>query len=188
MNFEGQEQEKSWYKFNEITSISGVKPYVLRFWESEFEQIQPTLSEAGHKIYSNDDLEFIQKIKNLLFEEKLSITQAKSALDDEVKAATSVINKEIEDSNTVESNTEVESGYMKTSESNFGNTNYTGVALHSSSLDLMRNALKTDLAQRKEMISQKQFNDEDVLNLVQAKKKLTGVLTKINSIVANHNW
>jgi DNA-binding transcriptional MerR regulator len=179
MNFEGQDQEKSCYKFNEVTSISGVKPYVLRFWESEFEQIQPSLSEAGHKIYSSKDLEFIHKIKNLLFEEKLSIPQAKSALDEEVREAIILAEK---------SNIQVEAEFMTSSEADFGDENHSGVALHSSSLDLMRNALKTDLIQRKEILSQKQFNDEDVLNLVQAKKKLTGVLTKINSIVANHNW
>ncbi|MFT6632191.1 MAG: DNA-binding transcriptional MerR regulator [Bacteriovoracaceae bacterium] len=171
MNFEGQDQEKSCYKFNEVTSISGVKPYVLRFWESEFEQIQPSLSEAGHKIYSSKDLEFIHKIKNLLFEEKLSIPQAKSALDEEVREAITL----------------AESSSIQV-EPDFGDENYSGVALHSSSLDLMRNALKTDLIQRKEILSQKQFNDEDVLNLVQAKKKLTGVLTKINSIVTSRNW
>lgn len=171
MNFEGQNQDKSCYKFNEVTSISGVKPYVLRFWESEFEQIQPTVSEAGHKIYSSEDLDYIQKIKNLLFEEKLSIPQAKAALDDEIRKSTSQLE-------TVGSNLD----------QNAIDESYSGVALHKSSLDLMRNALKSDLAQRKEVISQKQFNDEDVLNLVQAKKKLTGVLTKLNSIVEKNNW
>ena len=41
MEFDIQAPEKSTYKFNEVTSITGVKPYVLRFWESEFDIIKP---------------------------------------------------------------------------------------------------------------------------------------------------
>jgi DNA-binding transcriptional MerR regulator len=68
------------FQFNEVADQTGVKPYVLRFWESEFEQINPYTSEAGDKIYSKKDLEVIHSIKFLLFEKKLSIQEAKNEL------------------------------------------------------------------------------------------------------------
>ena len=58
--------------------MTGVKPYVLRFWESEFEQIQPVTSSLGQKLYSTEDVQFISRLKKLLFEEKLTIEKAKS--------------------------------------------------------------------------------------------------------------
>lgn len=173
MNFEEQTFSKESYKFNEVTSLSGVKPYVLRFWESEFDQINPSLSEGGQKVYSQKDLDAINRIKGLLFDEKLSIPQVKAMLDEEIR-------KENESSNEIVKKMEQEIVDEA--------TNYSGVAHQNSSLDLMRNALAHDLIQKKEALSQKQFNDEDVLNLVQAKKKLTGVLSKINSIISENNW
>lgn len=87
MNFHNSEKAKKNYYFNEVTSITGVKPYVLRFWESEFSQISPVTSEQGVKYYSQEDIESIKEIKNLLFNEKLSIPQAKLRLSsrDEVE-------------------------------------------------------------------------------------------------------
>lgn len=72
--------QKSSFKFQELTPITGVKPYVIRFWETEFHEISPIESDSGHKIYSRQDVEFILKIKELLFEKKLSIPEAKKAL------------------------------------------------------------------------------------------------------------
>ncbi len=68
---------KSSFKFQELTPITGVKPYVIRFWETEFPEIEPISSEGGQKIYSRSDVENILKIKKLLFEDKLSIQEAK---------------------------------------------------------------------------------------------------------------
>lgn len=68
---------KSSFKFQELTPITGVKPYVIRFWETEFPEIEPVSSEGGQKIYSRSDVENILKIKKLLFEDKLSIQEAK---------------------------------------------------------------------------------------------------------------
>lgn len=68
---------KSNFKFQELTPITGVKPYVIRFWETEFEEIAPFDSDSGQKIYSRNDVENILRVKQLLFEEKLSIPEAK---------------------------------------------------------------------------------------------------------------
>jgi DNA-binding transcriptional MerR regulator len=71
---------KSNFKFQELTPITGVKPYVLRFWETEFPEIAPVDSEGGQKLYSRTDVETFLKIKKLLFEDKLSIPEAKIRL------------------------------------------------------------------------------------------------------------
>ena len=69
---------KSLFKIDEVCTIVGIKPYVLRFWESEFEQIRPIISSLGQKLYSSNDVELISQIKKLLFEEKMPVEKAKS--------------------------------------------------------------------------------------------------------------
>ncbi len=71
---------KSTFKFQELTPITGVKPYVIRFWETEFPSISPVTSDSGQKLYARKDVEVILKIKKLLFEEKMSIPEAKTVL------------------------------------------------------------------------------------------------------------
>ena len=68
---------KSNFKFQELTPITGVKPYVIRFWETEFPDIAPVTSDSGQKLYARSDVEAILRIKQLLFDEKLSIPEAK---------------------------------------------------------------------------------------------------------------
>ncbi len=173
MHFENASDTRETYRFNEVTSVTGVKPYVLRFWESEFEQISPNLSEGGHKIYSNEDIYSIQKIKKLLFEDKLSIPQAKAYLDNE---ALEVVQSENESQVTLEEN------YAPSS----------CVTFQQSTLDMVKSALANDLKQVAPEVQQqvvvKPFNDIDVVNLVQAKKKLSIVLNKINQISSARGW
>lgn len=71
---------KSSFKVNEVCAITGVKSYVLRFWESEFEEISPLVSSNGNKVYEHRDIEAILMIKKLLFEDKLSIDRAKAQM------------------------------------------------------------------------------------------------------------
>lgn len=71
---------KSNFKFQELTPITGVKPYVIRFWETEFEEIAPVDSDSGQKLYARKDVEAILKIKKLLFDDKMTINEAKVAI------------------------------------------------------------------------------------------------------------
>ncbi len=71
---------KSNFKFQELTPITGVKPYVIRFWETEFEDISPVNSDSGQKLYARKDIEAILKIKKMLFVEKMTIPEAKIAI------------------------------------------------------------------------------------------------------------
>lgn len=69
--------KKSLFKLEEVCSLTGVKPYVLRFWESEFDEISPILSSTGQKVYEHKDIEAVIVIKELLFDKKFTIDQAK---------------------------------------------------------------------------------------------------------------
>ncbi len=73
---------KSSFKFGELTSLTGIKPYVIRFWETEFTELNPVLAEDGQKTYSRADVETLLKIKSLLFDHKLSLQEAKAAIRD----------------------------------------------------------------------------------------------------------
>ena len=71
---------KSLFKIDEVCTIVGIKPYVLRFWESEFDQLAPITSSLGQKLYDANDIETITRIKKLLFEEKMPVEKAKSLM------------------------------------------------------------------------------------------------------------
>lgn len=71
---------KSHFTFDEVALITGVKKYVLRFWETEFKEISPIVSSAGQKLFEHKDIEAIFQIKKLLFDQKLSIEKAKAIL------------------------------------------------------------------------------------------------------------
>jgi DNA-binding transcriptional MerR regulator len=71
---------KSLFKMNEVCGLTGVKPYVLRFWEAEFDEIQPLPSSTGQKLYEHKDIYAIAVIKKMLFDEKMNIEQAKAEM------------------------------------------------------------------------------------------------------------
>jgi DNA-binding transcriptional MerR regulator len=72
---------KSSFKINEVCALTGVKSYVLRFWESEFTEIAPMSSSSGQKLYEHRDIEAILLIKKLLFEDKMTIERAKAEMN-----------------------------------------------------------------------------------------------------------
>lgn len=71
---------KSSFKLDEVCQLTGVKPYILRFWESEFDEIQPLISASGQKIYEHKDITNIVRIRELLVDQKFSIKKAKKSL------------------------------------------------------------------------------------------------------------
>jgi DNA-binding transcriptional MerR regulator len=73
---------KSLFKMNEVCSLTGVKSYVLRFWESEFDEISPIISSSGKKLYGPKDVEAIMTIKKLLFEDKYTIEKARASMNE----------------------------------------------------------------------------------------------------------
>ena len=75
-----QKEEKKYYTIGEVSSKTDVKTTVLRFWESEFEELNPRKNKFGHRVYKNEDIGLILKIKDLLYNQGLTIKGAKNIL------------------------------------------------------------------------------------------------------------
>lgn len=77
--------EKTSFSIGEVAELLDVNPSVLRFWQSEFAEINPKKNNAGIRRYSKSDIEILYKIKTLLYDEKYTIKGAKSVLDESSK-------------------------------------------------------------------------------------------------------
>lgn len=72
--------KKLYYSISEVSKITGLEQYVLRYWESEFEQLNPAKNRAGNRIYTNRDIKLILYIKKLLRDERYTIEGAKQVI------------------------------------------------------------------------------------------------------------
>lgn len=72
--------EKLFYKINEVGAITGIKPYVLRYWETEFPDLKPKKDSGDQRLYKQSDIEVILKIKQLLYDDLYTIAGAKNIL------------------------------------------------------------------------------------------------------------
>ncbi|MFH1313870.1 MAG: MerR family transcriptional regulator [Candidatus Eisenbacteria bacterium] len=71
---------KLYYSITEVAELTSVKPHVLRYWETEFKALRPKKNRAGNRTYRAGDIEVIQTIKKLLYEEGFTIAGAKKRL------------------------------------------------------------------------------------------------------------
>jgi DNA-binding transcriptional MerR regulator len=74
---------KARYSIGEASRLTGLEAHVLRFWETEFKQLAPRKSRKGRRIYNQEDIEIILRIKKLLYEKKYTIEGAKRALSEQ---------------------------------------------------------------------------------------------------------
>lgn len=72
------------YKIGEVAEDLGLATSVLRFWEDEFEQLQPRRTPKGQRVYSENDVELLRQIKYLLHEQGMTIEGAKRVLSGEI--------------------------------------------------------------------------------------------------------
>ena len=72
--------KKLYYSISEVSKITDLEQYVLRYWETEFEQLKPAKNRAGNRIYTNRDIKLILYIKKLLREERYTIEGAKQVI------------------------------------------------------------------------------------------------------------
>ena len=79
--------DKLYFKIGEVAKLVGVKPYVLRYWETEFPAIRPGKTRSKHRLYRRRDVEALLEIKRLLHNERYTIEGAKRRLKTVVKAA-----------------------------------------------------------------------------------------------------
>ncbi len=101
--------KKLYYSISEVSKLTEIEQYVLRYWETEFEQLKPQKNRAGNRIYTNKDIQLILYIKELLREKKYTIEGAKKILEDSSQLKPTQIKREekipitnIEEENEVE--------------------------------------------------------------------------------------
>ena len=96
--------KKLYYSISEVSKITNIEQYVLRYWETEFEQLKPQKNRAGNRIYTNKDIQLILHIKNLLRERKYTIEGAKKIMENYAPDKVLQTSIESETINVVENN------------------------------------------------------------------------------------
>ena len=87
--------KKLYYSIGDVSQMTGLKQYVLRYWETEFSILNPAKNRAGNRTYKDEDIKIIRHIKELLYEKKFTIRGAKQYLEeyysDKSKASSNVV-------------------------------------------------------------------------------------------------
>ena len=74
---------KLYYTIGEVASLVGEETHVLRYWETEFEQLKPRKNRAGNRVYTNEDIDLVFRVRRLLREDKYTLEGARQQLDQE---------------------------------------------------------------------------------------------------------
>lgn len=72
--------EQGLYRIGDVSRLANVKPFVLRYWETEFPMLQPVKDSSGRRLYRQQDVDLILKIKRLLYDEGFTIAGARRHL------------------------------------------------------------------------------------------------------------
>ena len=80
MNSEPKQIKKLYYSIGEVSKMTELKAYVLRYWETEFKQLKPPKNRAGNRTYRQGDIDLILYIKDLLYTKKFTIEGARHQL------------------------------------------------------------------------------------------------------------
>lgn len=155
---------KSFFKLNEVCALTSVKPYVLRFWESEFEEISPTTSSSGQKLYEHKDIEAILLIKKLLFEEKMTVEAAKAEMMTRMSAVREdLMPAQTEDEFLLEEDSEA------TEE------------------QVLENTIE-QMIDEEYSLSRQALTEGEISKLMNAKERLADILSRTQNIKNTHNW
>ena len=72
--------DKPFFKIGEAARLCGVKPYVLRYWETEFRSVRPQKTRSQQRLYRKKDIELLLKVRHLLYQERFTIEGARARL------------------------------------------------------------------------------------------------------------
>ncbi len=79
--------KKLYYSISEVSEITDLKAHVLRYWETEFPYLKPKKNKAGNRTYTQADIDLVERIKQLLRDEKYTLEGARQALSRQRKGA-----------------------------------------------------------------------------------------------------
>ncbi|MFI5264419.1 MAG: MerR family transcriptional regulator [Candidatus Kapaibacterium sp.] len=77
---------KLYSSISEVSALTGIEQYVLRYWETEFDELRPHKNRAGNRIYSQKDVKLVTRIKELLRDERYTIEGAKQIIKQEIES------------------------------------------------------------------------------------------------------
>lgn len=72
---------KEYYAISEVCELVGLKSHVLRYWETQFQVLNPSKNRSGNRVYQRKEIRLIMLVKHLLYEEKYTVEGAKAKLD-----------------------------------------------------------------------------------------------------------
>lgn len=163
---------KSSFKINEVCALTGVKSYVLRFWESEFPEIGPMTSSVGQKLYEHRDIESILLIKKLLFEDKMTIEKAKAEMKI-LMPREPLVESPFFESESINEDSKISHKL----EHEFLENTY-----HSKSIDLY------DTFSTRDVMTKRVLIESDIQKLNFAKNKLSEILILTKTLQEKNNW
>ena len=73
---------KLYYSISEVCEITGLKPHVLRYWETAFPMLKPSKNQSGNRVYKKDDIGLIKLISRLLYQERYTIDGARQKIEE----------------------------------------------------------------------------------------------------------
>jgi DNA-binding transcriptional MerR regulator len=74
--------KQEFFSIGDVCALTGLKPHVLRYWESQFRFLSPAKNRSGNRVYKAREVEFIQLVKHLLYTEKYTIEGARQRIDE----------------------------------------------------------------------------------------------------------
>jgi DNA-binding transcriptional MerR regulator len=101
---------KSFYRIGEVSRLTDTKPFVLRYWETEFPMLQPVKSPKGHRLYRREDVDTVLRIKRLLYDEGFTIAGARRHLREEGDSPSATAYADAEASAALERDATAEDG------------------------------------------------------------------------------
>jgi DNA-binding transcriptional MerR regulator len=94
--------EQKLYRIGEVSRLTELKPFVLRYWESEFPMLEPVKSPNSHRMYRQEDVDLVFKIKRLLYDEGFTIAGARRHLRENGSGAAETISSAPHNENAAE--------------------------------------------------------------------------------------
>lgn len=91
---------QTYFSISEVTQLTNVKPYVIRYWESQFGILRPARRESGQRKFTQKEVDAILRIKELLYEKGFTISGAKKCLKQEARRGSTQLRLDLGDQAT----------------------------------------------------------------------------------------